>query len=151
MLIFETYAALTAAIENNTFRFLPQFGPAAFVCSVCKQQGRLNTEGKGVSCGYAIDSASENFVCFDCAADRDRADMKATGRATLYLSRVDGAWRVSNWPGTLALHPRHVRKGRHNFARVRHDVWFSFEGEEWHGVNYGDFSQILHCKRLKAA
>jgi hypothetical protein len=40
--------------------------------------------------------------------------------------------------------------GRHNIAGVRYDVWFRGpDGHVWWGVQYGDMTQICHCKRTK--
>lgn len=91
--------------------------------------------------------------CFECCAEIDRKQMLEDGKATLYLTSSgaglfsDGA--VSNWPGTLKFNCR-VKKGRHNIARIRYDAWFvGPNGESWHGVQYGENTQIIHCRRLK--
>jgi hypothetical protein len=99
--------------------------------------------------GYSTDAAGKTF-CYDCCAEMDKAEMRKTGRATLYLVRRDGEWHVTNWPGSLDLKAYGVRFGRHNLAGRRVDFWFKFEGQEWHGYNLGHYSQIAHCKRLKA-
>lgn len=94
--------------------------------------------------GYGVDRSGRKH-CYECCAKRDVADMVSTGRATLYLSNGE----VSNWPGSLKFRA-HVRKGRHNIARTRYDAWFTGpDGKQWHGVQYGDNTQICHCKRLK--
>lgn len=84
--------------------------------------------------------------------------MIETGRATLYLTVTSGVissyrsathGKITNWPGSLSF-PCIVRKGRHNIARVRYDANFAGpDGNRWHGVQYGDNTQIIHCKRLK--
>jgi hypothetical protein len=72
--------------------------------------------------------------------------MKDEGRITLYLTD-DG--RVTNWPNSLSF-KGHVSKGRHNIAGTRYDVWFTGpDGHRWHGTQYGDNTQICHCKRTK--
>lgn len=88
-------------------------------------------------------------VCYKCCAVTDRADMDETGRATLYLTHDDAV--VTNWPGTLRFIVRRIRKGRHNIAGTRYDVWFTVGNRIWHGVQYGDNTQIVHCKRLKVS
>ena len=66
--------------------------------------------------GYATDDKGDPY-CYTCCADRDRADMIETGRATLYLvsrpnpnpatvgsdmrARAARHWFVTNWPGSL--------------------------------------------------
>lgn len=90
-------------------------------------------------------------ICYSCCAENDTRDMIDTGRAVLYLTEgPTDQFFVSNWPGSLKIEPYRVRKGAHNIAGTRYDVWFSFDGKPWHGVNIGD-NQILRCKRIKHA
>lgn len=89
-------------------------------------------------------------ICYACAAVEDRRVMRETGRIDLYLVKARDGYHVTNWPGTLDICARRVRKGSHNIAGTRYDVWFAAEGREWHGVNYGENSQILRCRVLKA-
>lgn len=100
--------------------------------------------------GYGQD-ADGNTYCFDCCAERDRDQMRTNGRITLYLTGTAGEGRIINWPGTLTFHPYRLSKGKHNIARTRYDAWFNFEGEPWHGVQYGENTQLIHCKRSKVA
>lgn len=117
-----------------------------FKCSHCKQVKPVQTSG-GTGYGYIDDKP----VCYECCGAADRASMLETGRATLYLTRTDGAYSVTNWPGTMRL-AAGVKVGRHNIAGRRYDAWFTGpDGKPWHGVTYGDNTQICHCKRLKSA
>jgi len=99
-------------------------------------------------------------VCYACCGEHDKASMRGTGKAVLYLThdafdtctiaQYDN-WRdgkITNWPGTLSI-PCRVKRGSHNIARWRYDAWFKFEGKQWHGTCYGDNSQIIHCKQTK--
>ena len=120
--------------------------------------------------GYGV-SKDNKRICYACCGLRDRVDMIATGKAVLYLTLdegalhrghivnmgVDGAMakpgKVSNWPGTLSftVQPGTVKRGRHNFAGNRYDVWFiGPDGANWHGVQYGDNTQLCHCTRIKS-
>ena len=106
-------------------------------------------------------------VCFTCCAIDDKSRMIETGRTTLYLSHTSGAdlysdshgarrkafgryidCELSNWPGSLKMKGRaHI--GHHNMARVRYDVTFTGpDGKQWRGTQYGDNTQICHCRRL---
>ena len=105
-------------------------------------------------------------VCFACCAAEDRARMIETGRATLYLTILPGSsevgmvnrkafhgWnyadgKVTNRAGSLSFACR-VKRGAHNMAGRRYDVWFTFNGQPWHGTQYGDNTQIAHCRRVK--
>ena len=102
----------------------------------------------GCGTGYAV-TAAGNRICYECCAKRDRAEMLATGRATLYLTGDhDTAPEATNWPGTLRFQCGAVRRSRHNVARWRYDTWFiGPDGHRWHGVQYGDNTQILHCRK----
>lgn len=148
---FANEAELAAALalpplEPGAFRFAKQFGPATFTCHDCGQNKPLKIDGVGT--GYATDGQG-NLVCYDCCGEQDQAYMRQNGKNMLYLVQDGQNWHVTNWPGTLKL-PCGVRVGRHNIAGKRYDVWFRFEGTEWHGVKYGDNTQICHCRRLKA-
>jgi len=122
-----------------------------FDCSVC---GEHKTHESDISTGYAK-YPDGSLVCFDCCADLDRKAMKQDGhskRLPLYLSPGDdGKWRVMNWPGTLRFPVKRLKRGSHNIAGSRYDVWFNGpDGHEWYGVNYGEDSQVCHCRRTKA-
>jgi hypothetical protein len=147
MRTFQTISELNATLalaplEPGAFRFAKQFMPAGFRCADCGEVKPFKIQG-GTGYGRLNDNP-EAMVCYACCGKREMATMRATGKATLYLFQN----HVTNWPGTLKI-PCTVRTGRHNIARVRRDVWFSFEGARWHGVQYGDNSQICKCRRLK--
>lgn len=118
----------------------------------------------GVGTGYA--NLKGKTLCYACCAEVDKAQMISTGRTMLYLTHhADGkqhgnfandcapakpVWTVSNWPGTLKI-SAYVTVGRHNMAGKRYDAWFTGpDGKQWHGVTYGDNTQICHCKRIKS-
>lgn len=87
--------------------------------------------------------------CWTCCADHDRKVMEKHGKITLYLMDIDGLQgKVTNWTGYLSW-PCKIRLGKHNIARVRRDVWFKVNSDVWHGVQYGDDTQICHCRKLK--
>ena len=93
--------------------------------------------------------------CYACCAEREKARMIESGRATLYLTSETaptGGGHVrhfaTDWPGELKFRVHTISKGRHNMARTRVDAWFiGPDGAPWHGVNIGD-DQILRCRRL---
>lgn len=123
-----------------------------FICSICKKEKVHESE---FTTGYAVDD-QENKICFDCCGYEDKAYMILNGRNTLYLTKGNDLpegetkARVSNWPGTAKFTVKHGWRGKHNIARVRYDVWFDGpDGFVWHGVQYGDNTQICHCKRTK--
>ena len=96
--------------------------------------------------GYGVQNGKK--YCYECCAKNELKAMQEDGRATLYLVKTVGEYEVSNWTGSLRFKPV-VRKGKHNIARSRYDAWFMVNGQKWHGVNYGEFSQLLHCKKMK--
>lgn len=124
----------------------------------CDQCGNGIGSGNGIGTSYG--ECKGRKICYSCCGENDRKNMVETGRATLYLTtgkqKAFGMVReetapskVSNWPGTLSF-PCYVRRGAHNIARYRYDVWFTGpDGKQWHGVTYGDNTQICHCKRTK--
>ena len=105
----------------------------------------------GCTTGYGIDK-DDRKICFACCGENDRKRLETDDRIDLYLTKNDaGEYTVSNWPGTLKIRCGTPRKGRHNIARTRYDVWFKAGGHEWHGVQYGENTQIVRCQKLKAA
>ncbi len=112
--------------------------------------GHAPSEHSDFTTGYGTGTDGKTY-CYSCCADRDRAQMRQDGRIALYLTNdKDAQATVSNWPGSLKLGVYHQRIGRHNMAGKRYDVWFTFETQPWHGVTYGDNTQICHCRRIKS-
>ena len=108
-------------------------------CSMC---------GEECSAGYGKNKAGE-IKCYACCAVSDLAYMDEHGEIWLYLTKDETGPKVTNWPGSLSF-PCYVRKGRHNIAGTRYDVWFTDrQGSEWHGVQYGENTQICRCRKIK--
>ena len=101
--------------------------------------------------GYGTDPITGKTYCYACCAERDKQYMRDHGEIVLYLCGEPGAYRLTNWPGTLIARPWRVRIGRHNMVGKRYDVWFTFENRRWHGVQYGDNTQLCHCRMISAA
>ena len=116
--------------------------------------------------GYGETPEGER-ICWDCCAVRDRAELERTGRGVLYLTLdpepvrvspwgsrsagwVYGKHTLTNWPGSLEIPVRAVKRGRHNIAGFRWDCWFTLAGREWHGVQIGRSSQLCRVRRLRA-
>jgi hypothetical protein len=123
------------------------------VCHACADQiildcGHKPSPHEVFTTGYGTTRDGKKR-CYACCAAADRAAMEKTGRAVLYLSKGVDGYTVGNWPGSLKLRAS-VRTGRHNIAGKRYDAWFSFGGARWHGVTYGDNTQLCHCRRLKS-
>jgi hypothetical protein len=130
-----------------------------FKCSICNKAKVHESEH---TTGYANDG--DKLICLDCCGWEDKAYMVMEGKNTLYLTKTDEdlplssvglnplkkRFYVSNWPGTYKTHCTYYRKGRHNIAGSRYDVWFTGpDSLPWHGVQYGENTQICHCKRVK--
>lgn len=89
-------------------------------------------------------------VCWDCAAILELADMNKFGRASLYLVKRDDGLHITNWTGKLDYKVTSSKTSRHNLGGTRTDVWFKSGGQNWHGYQIGNFSQIAHCRRIKS-
>ena len=125
-----------------------------FYCSQCRTW--IPAPSGTCGTGYAVNSKTNRKTCYQCMAEVDRQYMRKHGKIVLYLVEPSKdpsvsmkKWKVTNWPGTLVFPRVSVSSGRHNIARTRQDVWFMFEGLEWHGVQYGEFSQLVHCRKTK--
>ena len=121
---------------------------------------------KILDCGHETKSESSagyghydgKTFCYECCAKLDKEVMRKHGKISLYLTLPekmvtytllgDRAY-VTNWPSTLKFNVIRAVKGRHNIAGSRYDVWFQFDGAIWHGVQYGECTQLVHCKRTK--
>ena len=114
--------------------------------------GHLESAHSEFSRGYGTDSESKKH-CYACCAEQDKKQMREKGKICLYLvtRMVNGTKRyyATNWPNSLSFMLSGVRKGRHNMAGTRYDGNFVFEGMWWHGVQYGENTQIFHCTRTK--
>ena len=111
--------------------------------------GHPESEHLSITRGYGQDRDGKKY-CYDCCADNERQAMLDTGRATLYLVKDNGHYEVTDWPGKLRFKVYYKHVGRHNIAGNRIDVWFDGpDGHVWHGVQYGDWTDICHCKSTK--
>jgi hypothetical protein len=113
----------------------------------------LTTYQTPCTTGYAIDGNGKR-ICFACCGVLDEDQMIACGRALLYLTLGHGQERLklTNWPSSLVFGVADMRTGRHNLTGKRYDVWFHGpDGYMWHGVQFGDNTQICHCRRTRQA
>lgn len=116
---------------------------STFICHQCQQEKEMQTSG---GTGYARDNEN-NLICYACCGENDRKhllSLKVGEKTVFYLANNE----VTNWPGTLRISVPRIRTGRHNIAGKRYDTWFTFEGLKFHGVTYGDNTQIHHIKRV---
>jgi hypothetical protein len=120
---------------------------STFKCQSCHRELPVNKSG---GTGYAIRGGKK--ICYECAGKKEMKEIsnKAPGgKHVFYLSKKDGKWIVSNWPGSYVYPVHSMKKGYHNIAGERVDVWFKdHNGHEWHGVQIGD-NQILRATKLK--
>jgi hypothetical protein len=122
-------------------------------CSKCHKVIPAPEPGS-MTTGYGRDKRGRK-VCFECCAIGDREYMHKHGQINLYLvnhyapNEHESGWSIINWPGTLKIPCNKPRKGRHNIAGTRYDVWFHVGSEWWHGVQCGENTQVVHCKRIK--
>lgn len=71
------------------------------------------------------------------------------GQALRDAARTTAVWSVTDWPGKLSFPVTSISKGRHNMARTRYDVTFiGPDGKPWRGTQYGENTQICHCRRI---
>jgi len=113
-----------------------------FKCAVCRETKPVHTDG-----GTGYSSHRDRKICYACCG---RSDTRRMERGLPVLLYYHGG-EVSNWPGTLKIKASYTKKGNHNIARTRTDVWFNFVGKRFHGTQYGEYCDILrHVKAIKA-
>jgi hypothetical protein len=144
---------------------------------LCADCGKVIVNA-GIGTGYALISKTQQVVCYECCGVHDRQTMIDTGHSRnlpLYLGLKKDAperprvtirqwgrtlhnvrplvasdWEVTNWPGTLRIPVSGISRGEHNIAGSRIDVWFNGpDGHVWHGVQLGESTQVVHCKRTR--
>ena len=72
--------------------------------------------------------------------------MIRNGTAYLY----DCVRTVTNWSNSIRFHVTGRTRGDHNIARFQYHAWFNGpDGYRWHGVRYGDNTQVMRCKRTR--
>ena len=114
--------------------------------------GHAPSEHESPRTGYGVADDGDRY-CYECCAERDRAQMEKDGRITLYLirkeTRGERRYEVTNWPGSLIFPVHSVSVGRHNWAGTQTTAYFRLEGREWIARQYGDGNEVAHCRRLK--
>lgn len=113
--------------------------------------GHPPSEHESYTTGYGVMDGKR--YCYDCCATQERETMIQHGKTDLYLvHRPDNMTsEITDWPGRLRFPVvGKVRRGWHNMAGRRYDADFvGPDGFVWHGTQYGNDTQIIHCKRTK--
>jgi len=128
-----------------------------FTCVRCNKT--ISIIPGNIGTGYAYNEQREK-VCYTCCAEIEKEFMRKHGRIQLFMNINDHpkkAWgypygiagRVTNWAESLSFPVLQINISRHNFARVRYDGHFVFEGYYWHVFKCGDNTDICHCKKTK--
>ncbi|NJO63177.1 MAG: hypothetical protein HC836_34650 [Richelia sp. RM2_1_2] len=120
-----------------------------FHCIVCQQDKPVNKAG-----GTGYGRNKDGKTCYACIGILDKQALenaKIGDKFTHYLAKKKGEdyYTVCNWPGTWSTGKLYVRKGYHNIARYRYDVWFTVGKNRFHGVTFGDMTQICHIRCIK--
>ena len=111
--------------------------------------GHPPSEHSSFTTGYGTFNGKRH--CYDCCANNEKKWMIEKGRTALYLMQYDDKpWEVTDWSGKLRFKVTSRRVGRHNWGLKRYDVWFTGpDGRLWWGVQYGDNTQLVHCKATR--
>lgn len=137
----------------------------------CHGENKFRTHTLSVlgATGYAYLNARNDLrkVCYVCAASIDQDHMDKTGKITLYLDglsslRLNPARTnkqktasgvkimVSNYCGSLSYPVELVRTGNGGINKIRRDIYFTdHAGRVWWGVQFGNKSPLVYCKRMK--
>lgn len=124
-----------------------------FTCHQCGKEKQFISE---TTTGFALDE-DENKICFDCCGFNDARDLKELEpgkQMLLYLNT--NTKEISNWPGSFTFVVPIIRTTQHSVPCKkatryinRYDTWFKYEGNNYHGVQYGDNTTIVHIRKLK--
>jgi hypothetical protein len=116
-----------------------------FKCCACGQNKPVQHDG---GTGYGTDKAG-NKICYECIGLEELFALRAAKPGETFIMYFDGK-QVMNWPGSFKQTVTRVHAGRHNIAGKRYDFYFFVNRKPFHGVTYGDNTQIAHVKRIKA-
>jgi hypothetical protein len=119
-----------------------------FICFQCNKEIIHESE---ITTGYGRDK-NNNKICFSCCGENDKnmlLNLKPKEKIVLYLVKENNNYFVTNWPGTFKKEIHFFRKGKHNFASERIDIWFKLNGFNFHGKQFGNFTQICHIEKTK--
>ena len=110
---------------------------------------------KPLDCGHTLPDSylytvhDDKTYCPTCDKLWLDTYMQRAHRVTLYLVQRDKQLYLNNWTGELEIKIDHWKYGKHNMVGKVTHVWFKHAGIVWHGVNYGDDTQLCHCKKTK--
>ena len=134
-----------------------------YTCKTCGKEFPCVDPASPHAGNYGVDKEN-NKHCPACCAEWEKADLLENRKGMLYLTydNEDRNYQTSgfiypkngkltNWHGLLSIPIRAIKIGKHNIAGRRFDVWFTWQGKEWHGVQYGDYTQICHIRQVKKA
>lgn len=136
-MIHKTGATTRNAVHDESFRF---------ECSQC--HGVFARPADSCATGYAVDRETDALICFACCGVNDARALSEAKPGARFVHYLTGGNVVSNWPGTLKIMVRAMRRSRNNWNTPRVDVWFSYQGKQFWGVQLGD-SDILRIRALK--
>ena len=154
-------------------------GEVTGACAICGKDtaAKMWQSGFGLP-GYArvgpdpdpanwlgCDVAEGDKVCYACCGKIDSDWMRTHDRIMLYLTcdvnkgeqahLLRKQWRVSNWPGTLKMRASVSVYPCGHFSpfcghmELRHAYFKDEHGRYWSGRSIGDWTEIIHCRRLK--
>lgn len=122
-----------------------------FYCDRCHKH---KTNKDKLTTGYGLTSDGK-IHCYACCALDDIEQMLRDKNTTLYLANTQelshgfGDCLITNWPGSLRINGRYSI-GRHNITGKVYNVWFNYGHKSWYGRQFGDNTQILHCRQIKS-
>lgn len=106
----------------------------------------LHSNGRAFITGYATNADTGKKVCYKCAAEQHRKQMRVNGKTMAYLSG-DGK-KITTWDGTvLSGRVTITNETKGNFGDERVYFRFTFNGEVWSGM--GRYGMYCKAKRTK--
>lgn len=118
-----------------------------FTCHQCTQHKTYESKEIGGGTGYGWDEYN-NKICYDCCALNDAEKLKKLTVGETIQLYWDGK-QITNWPGTLKIHPYHTEQKQSGFAGIATYIYFMYDRKDYLAKQVGD-NQIARIKRLKA-
>lgn len=102
-----------------------------FICSQCNEH---KTHKSDMTTGYGTNKEGGK-ICFSCCGKNDILELINLQNKQKVWQYFDGK-NIVNWPSTMKIKPNFTKKGRHNIAGSREDVWFTI------GIGYVNNNEL---------
>lgn len=141
---------------------MQQKGIKDYTCADCAQVFPEWIHDESI--GNYILAPNGSKICHKCTDEREKGtlmNLHIGKRVRMYLcgasansvstygNKPDERVYVCGVTGAFKINVSWAKRSRHNIAGWRYDVWFCFQGKNFHAFQCGDMTQLCVVRRLK--